>query len=105
MATKCYENFLRTVFAGRYYSTLMKQGYFGNYYLTACFKLAVKSENFKGENCTSGKLSKERITVLVGGSMSGIEKLPLLVIGKSDHSRCFKNSTIPLSYVANKNRG
>uniref|UniRef100_A0A1I8BXC5 HTH CENPB-type domain-containing protein n=1 Tax=Meloidogyne hapla TaxID=6305 RepID=A0A1I8BXC5_MELHA len=32
---------------------------------------------FKGERCTSGKKSKERITVLVGANMSGIEKLPL----------------------------
>ena len=34
------------------------------------------------------KMSKDRVTLLVGGSMAG-EKLPLLVIGKSKKPRCF----------------
>ena len=37
---------------------------------------------FTGERCSGGKKSKDRLTVLVGASMSG-ERLPLLVIGKS----------------------
>lgn len=57
---------------------------------------------FKGERCTSGKKSKERITVLVGANMSGSEKLPLLVVGKSARPRYFKNAKIPLEYTANK---
>jgi hypothetical protein len=34
--------------------------------------------------------------------MSGTEKLPLLVIGKSAKPRCFKNAKIPIDYKANK---
>lgn len=37
---------------------------------------------FKGENCSGGKLSKDRITVMVAANMSGTEKKKLLVIGK-----------------------
>ncbi|MBN3278313.1 GT2D2 protein, partial [Polyodon spathula] len=45
--------------------------------------------------------AKDRITVLVCGSMSN-EKLPLLVIGKSKNPRCFKNvRTLPCDYKAN----
>jgi hypothetical protein len=57
---------------------------------------------FKGEKCTTGKRSKERITVLVGSNMSGTEKVPLLVIGKSAKPRSFKNARIPVDYKANK---
>ena len=55
--------------------------------LTFCFILALMwillPENtlaFKKENVYSGKKPKDRITVLIGPSMTG-EKLPLLVIG------------------------
>lgn len=61
-----------------------------------------KTLAFKGERCTDGKQSKERITVLVGANMTGDEKLPLLVIGKSLKPRCFKNSNLPVQYNANK---
>lgn len=61
-----------------------------------------KTMAFRGERCTSGKKSKERITLLAGANMSGSEKLPLLVIGKSKKPRCFKNKEIPLNYRANK---
>lgn len=40
--------------------------------------------------------------MLVGANMSGCEKLPLLVIGKSASPRCFKKANIPLEYTANK---
>lgn len=50
----------------------------------------------------SGKKSKNRITVLVGSNMTGTEKLPLLVIGKSARPRCFKKAVIPVGYAANK---
>lgn len=50
-----------------------------------------------------GKHSKERLTVLIGSNMSGSVKLPLLIIGKSKHLRCFKGAaTLPVLYKANK---
>lgn len=58
--------------------------------------------SFKGERCTNGKKSKERITILLGANMTGNEKLPLLVIGKSLNPRCFKGSILPVEYTANK---
>jgi hypothetical protein len=45
---------------------------------------------FKGEKCIGGKSSKERITVMVCSNMSGTQKLPLWVIGKSRTPRCFR---------------
>lgn len=59
-----------------------------------------KTLAFSGEQCSGGKKSKERITVLCAASMSG-EKLPLLVIGKAAKPRCFKNTRIPLEYASN----
>lgn len=49
-----------------------------------------KTFTFKGEKCSGGKLSKERITALFCANMDGSEKLPLLIIGKSLNPRCFK---------------
>lgn len=64
--------------------------------------LPSKSIAFKGELCTGGKLSKERLTVLVGANMSGSDKLKLLVIGKSKNPRCFKGITsLPVTYESN----
>lgn len=57
----------------------------------------------KGEVCSGGKLSKDRLTVLPTANMDGSEKLPLLVIGKALKPRCFKGvTTLPCTYVANK---
>lgn len=56
---------------------------------------------FRGERCTGGKKSKQRITLLVGANMSGSEKFPLLVIGNSKRPRAFKNKEIPVKYKAN----
>jgi transposase-like protein len=62
-----------------------------------------KTLEFKGVQCHGGKQSKERLTALVTANMSGSQKLPLLVIGKSAKPRCFKNvKTLPTEYVANK---
>ena len=59
--------------------------------------------SLKGEKCSGGKRSKDRITVLVCSNMSGSEKLPLLVIGKFAKPRCFKIArSIPVQYEANK---
>ncbi|XP_017050529.2 tigger transposable element-derived protein 4-like [Drosophila ficusphila] len=68
------------------------------------FKLTPdKTLKFKGEKCTGGKLSKERITVLVAANMSGNFKKPLLVIGKSKRPRCFKNVRyLPVGYHGNR---
>ncbi|NXP49866.1 TIGD4 protein, partial [Heliornis fulica] len=57
---------------------------------------------FKGETCSVGKLSRERITVVVGTNMDGSEKLPLLVIGKNKNPRSFKDvKSLPVDYEAN----
>lgn len=42
------------------------------------------------------------MTVLVGSNMTGTEKLPLLVIGKSAKPRCFNGKEVPLAYKANR---
>ncbi|XP_055452476.1 tigger transposable element-derived protein 4 [Psammomys obesus] len=58
---------------------------------------------FRGETCSVGKLSKDRITLAVGANMDGSEKLPLLVIGKSRAPRCFKGmKSLPVYYEANR---
>ena len=41
------------------------------------------------EDCHGGKLSKERVTILLGANLTGNDKLKLLVIGKSKNPRCF----------------
>ena len=41
-----------------------------------------RTMSFKREEVRGGKLQKDRVTVLVGGSLAG-EKLPLLIIGHS----------------------
>ncbi|XP_010129459.1 PREDICTED: tigger transposable element-derived protein 4, partial [Buceros rhinoceros silvestris] len=57
---------------------------------------------FKGETCSVGKVSKERITVGAGTNMDGSEKLPLLVIGKNKSPCFFKDVTsLPVDYEAN----
>ncbi|XP_063243689.1 tigger transposable element-derived protein 4-like [Bacillus rossius redtenbacheri] len=57
---------------------------------------------FKGEKCHGGKLSKNRITILLLTNADGSEKFPLFVIGKSKKPRCFKNiKTLPTLYEAN----
>lgn len=58
---------------------------------------------FKGEKCIGGKMSKERITVLVTANMDGSVKEKLLVIGKFRNPRCFKNvKRLPVNYEANR---
>ncbi|KAM7306822.1 tigger transposable element-derived protein 4-like [Ixodes scapularis] len=46
-----------------------------------------KTLSFKGEKCTGGKHSKDRITVLAEANMDGSKKLKLLVIGKTKRPR------------------
>lgn len=57
-----------------------------------------------GDKCKDGKISKERITILLACSSTG-EKLKPLVIGKARKPRCFKNVNIknlPVSWYGNK---
>ncbi|XP_074677520.1 tigger transposable element-derived protein 4 [Strix aluco] len=57
---------------------------------------------FKGETCSVGKLSKDKITLVAGANMDGSEKLPLLVIGKKKSPRSFKDvKSLPVDYEAN----
>lgn len=57
---------------------------------------------FKNEKCVGGKMSKQRVTVLVCANATGTEKIELLVIGKSQKPRCFKNvKKLPVKYAAN----
>ncbi|GBO34733.1 hypothetical protein AVEN_235769-1 [Araneus ventricosus] len=44
----------------------------------------------KGEKCSSGKISKERLTILLCCNMLGDFETPV-VIGESKKPRCFKN--------------
>ena len=62
-----------------------------------------KTLEFKNVDCHGGKKSKERLTAMVCANMSGTDKLPLLIIGKSANPRCFKNKkTLPTPYTSNK---
>ena len=61
-----------------------------------------KIMSFRRERCTGEKKSKHRITLLAVANMSGIEKFPLLAIGKSNRPRAFKNKEIPVKYKANR---
>jgi hypothetical protein len=62
-----------------------------------------KTLKFKGEKCSGGKMSKDRITVLVVANMTGTVKKKLLVIGKSKNPRCFKNvKRLPVDYKSNR---
>jgi len=65
--------------------------------------LQSKTLCFKNEKCIGGKLSKERLTILVAANMTGSEKRQLLVIGKSAKLHCFKNVRhLPVMYTNNK---
>lgn len=62
-----------------------------------------KTLALKGDQCSGGKKSKDRVTVLLCANMSGSEKLTPLVIGKSLKPRCFKNiKSLPVEYCANR---
>lgn len=62
-----------------------------------------KTLKFKGEKCSGGKLSKDRITVMVAANMNGTIKKKLLIIGKSKNPRCFKNvRSLPVDYGNNR---
>lgn len=63
-----------------------------------------KTLALKSEKCTGGKLSKERLTILFCASMAG-HKEELLVIGKANRPRAFKNLSVgdlPAIWKSNK---
>lgn len=61
-----------------------------------------KTLTFKEDKCHGGKLSKERVTLLLATNMDGSEKLKILMIGKSEKPRCFRTvKWLPVDYVAN----
>ncbi|XP_067930663.1 tigger transposable element-derived protein 6-like [Watersipora subatra] len=68
------------------------------------YKLMVdKTLHFKGEKCSGGKLSKERLTVALCANMSGTEKEVPIVIGKFGKPRCFNTVTnLPCQYYHKK---
>lgn len=64
-----------------------------------------KTLEFKGKDCRGGKLSKERVTVLLIANQSGDERLKPIVIGRAERPRCLKNidlRSLPVSYYASK---
>ncbi|XP_025205101.1 tigger transposable element-derived protein 6-like [Metopolophium dirhodum] len=66
--------------------------------------IPTKSLVMKSESCSGGKKAKDRLTVLMCGSMAGEIRKPL-VIGKSKKPRCFKNmdiSSLPVIWKFNK---
>lgn len=63
--------------------------------------LPSKSLDLKGQKCRGEKRSKQH-AILLCVNMDGIDKRPLLVIGRSKKPRCFKgNRRLPLQYTAN----
>lgn len=58
-----------------------------------------KTLKFEGEQCSGGKMSKSRITILVAANMTRSFKEKLLVIDKSKNLRCFKTvHSLPATY-------
>lgn len=56
-----------------------------------------------GENSAPGrKISKDRFTFMPCANAAGSHKLPLLVIGKSEKPRAFKNFELPVVYKSTK---
>ena len=56
---------------------------------------------FKGEDCHRGKISKERVTLLLGANMTGSDKLKPILISKSLKLHCFTGNnveTLPVTY-------
>lgn len=59
----------------------------------------------KGKRCTGGKLSKERVTILLCTNATGSHKVKPLLIGKSENPRCFrgvKKPSLPVTYHHNR---
>lgn len=62
-----------------------------------------KTAIFKGDECKGGKQSKVRVTVLLAANQNGSEKLPPVMIGRSEKPRCFaKVKSFPILYKSNR---
>lgn len=59
--------------------------------------------HFKEKSAPGRKMQKQRVTIMPCVNATGNHKLPLMLIGKSERPRCFKNVNIPLHYKASKN--
>lgn len=67
-----------------------------------CLPDSTQKLYYGGVDCRDGKLSKERITVLLCTNMSGTEKVKPLLIGKFTKPRCFKGiKSLPIDYESN----
>jgi hypothetical protein len=61
-----------------------------------------KTLAFKNEPCNVGKISKDRVSVLLHANRDGMEKQKPLVIGKSKKLRCFGGvKSLPVIYEHN----
>ena len=66
----------------------------------------VQTLSYKGEKCTGGEKSKDRVTAMVACNQDGSDKLPLLVIGKYARPRCLRNTNmdlLPVKYKSQRN--
>ena len=64
---------------------------------------STKTLYVKGQKCSGGKQSKERLTIALCANWAGDKEKPL-IIGKSAHPRCFKHVTplsLPVAYYSN----
>lgn len=62
-----------------------------------------KTLEFKKVDCHGGIQCNKRLTALVCVNMTGCDELPLVIIGKSANTRCFKNKkTLRTPYTSNK---
>lgn len=65
--------------------------------------LPAKTLHMKGQPCSGGKHSKNRVTLLFCTNMDGSDKRCPLAIGKSARPRCFKGGKVlPVKYLANQ---
>jgi hypothetical protein len=63
-----------------------------------------KSSAHKGDSCHGRTKSKQRVTVLLGCSAYGTEKLPALVPGNFSKHHCFRNvKNLPTKHTAKSN--
>jgi hypothetical protein len=61
-----------------------------------------KKVSFEGEQCSSGKKSKEGAIMIVGCNADESEKHPLLVTRKSSIPAALKTKKLPVAYTANR---
>jgi hypothetical protein len=61
-----------------------------------------KTLSVRGNPCSGGKSSKDRMTVMLACNISATDGLPPLAVGKSEKSHCFKNvRSLHAKYGAN----